>query len=37
MNRAKATQAIKNPPENLKQVSLEELGQIEVTTASKCL
>src|SRR5229473_4590042 len=33
--RAQATQSNQNPPENLKQVSLEELGQIEVTTASK--
>jgi iron complex outermembrane receptor protein len=33
--RAQATQNNQNPPENLKQVSLEELGQIEVTTASK--
>ena len=33
--RAQATQGNQNPPENLKQVSLEELGQIEVTTASK--
>ncbi len=32
---AQATQSNQNPPENLKQVSLEELGQIEVTTASK--
>src|SRR5712664_2329115 len=35
MARAQATQSNQNPPENLKQVSLEELGQIEVTTASK--
>src|SRR5229473_2610545 len=35
MTRAQATQSNQNPPENLKQVSLEELGQIEVTTASK--
>src|SRR6266481_541760 len=33
--RAQATQSNQNPPENLKKVSLEELGQIEVTTASK--
>src|SRR5260370_16880535 len=32
---AQATQSNQNRPENLKQVSLEELGQIEVTTASK--
>src|SRR5260370_15644262 len=32
---AQATQSNQNPTENLKQVSLEELGQIEVTTASK--
>ena len=35
MTRAQATQSNQNPPENLKQVSLEQLGQIEVTTASK--
>src|SRR3989449_1335528 len=35
MSRAQATQSNQNPPKNLKQVSLEELGQIEVTTASK--
>src|SRR5882762_4682002 len=35
MTRAQATQSNQNPPRNLKQVSLEELGQIEVTTASK--
>src|SRR5260370_34717294 len=35
MIRAQATQSNRNPPENLKQVSLEQLGQIEVTTASK--
>src|SRR5882724_6740217 len=35
MTRAQATQSNQNPPENLKQVSLEDLGQIEVTTASK--
>src|SRR6267143_3159620 len=34
-NWAQATQSNQNPPENLKQVSLEQLGQIEVTTASK--
>jgi iron complex outermembrane receptor protein len=33
--RAQDTQGNQNPPENLKHVSLEELGQIEVTTASK--
>jgi iron complex outermembrane receptor protein len=33
--RAQDTQSNQNPPENLKHVSLEELGQIEVTTASK--
>src|SRR3989441_3616758 len=35
MTRAQATQSNQNPPENLKQVGLEQLGQIEVTTASK--
>src|ERR1700704_6264208 len=35
MARAQAKQSNQNPPANLKQVSLEELGQIEVTTASK--
>src|SRR3989441_6274670 len=35
MTRAQATQSNQNPPKNLKQVSMEELGQIEVTTASK--
>src|SRR5229473_1816741 len=35
MTRAQDTQGNQNPPENLKQVSLEQLGQIEVTTASK--
>src|SRR6266576_170012 len=35
MARAQAKQSNQNPPENLKKVSLEELGQIEVTTASK--
>ena len=35
MTRAQAKQSNQNPPANLKQVSLEELGQIEVTTASK--
>src|SRR6266850_652907 len=35
MTRAQAAQSNQNPPKNLKQVSLEELGQIEVTTASK--
>src|SRR5438309_650116 len=35
MTRAQATQSNQNPPENLKRLSLEDLGQIEVTTASK--
>src|SRR5438270_13010562 len=35
MTRAQDTQGNQNPPENLKQVSLEQLGQIEVITASK--
>src|SRR5260370_32893069 len=35
MTRAQDTQGNQNPPENLKQLSLEQLGQIEVTTASK--
>jgi len=35
MTRAQDTQSNQNPPVNLKHVSLEELGQIEVTTASK--
>src|SRR6266478_1499374 len=35
MTRAHDSQGNKNPHENLKQVSLEQLGQIEVTTASK--
>src|SRR5712691_11148879 len=35
MARAQAKQSNQNPPENLKQASLEQLGQIEVTTASK--
>src|SRR5713226_60698 len=35
MTRAQAKQSNQNPPANLKQVSLEQLGQIEVTTASK--
>jgi len=32
---AQARKAIQNPPENLKQLSLEQLGNVEVTTASK--
>jgi len=32
---AQATQSNQNPPENLKQLSLEQLGNIEVTTVSK--
>src|SRR5712692_2005692 len=35
MTRAQATQNDQNPPDNLKQLSLEQLGKIEVTTASK--
>ena len=35
MTRAQVTQNDQNPPDNLKQLSLEQLGQIEVTTASK--
>src|SRR5438105_5766169 len=35
MTPAQDTQGNQNPPENLKQVSLEQLGQIEVITASK--
>src|ERR1700687_4453987 len=35
MARAQAKQSNQNPPANLKQMSLEELGQIEVTTAHK--
>ena len=34
-NWAQATQSSQNPPENLKQLSLEQLGNVEVTTASK--
>ena len=32
---AQATQSNQNPPENLKQLSLEQLGNLEVTTVSK--
>ncbi|HWW18597.1 MAG TPA: TonB-dependent receptor plug domain-containing protein, partial [Candidatus Saccharimonadales bacterium] len=32
---AQATQSNHNPPENLKQLSLEQLGNVEVTTVSK--
>src|SRR5579864_6822200 len=32
---AQATQSSQNPPENLKQLSLAELGNVEVTTVSK--
>src|SRR6267143_4421992 len=32
---AQAAQSNQNPPENLKQLSLEQLGNVEVTTASK--
>src|SRR6266853_390650 len=35
MTGAQATQSNQNPPANLKQLSLEELGSVEVTTASK--
>src|SRR6266436_936674 len=35
MTRAQATQSNQNPPENLKQLSLEQLGNVEVTTTSK--
>ena len=35
MTRAQATQGNQNPPGNLKQLSLEQLGNVEVTTASK--
>jgi len=35
MTRAQATQNDQNPPENLKQLSLEQLGDVEVTTVSK--
>src|SRR5713101_4679797 len=35
MTRAQATQSNQNPPANLKQLSLEQLGNVEVTTASK--
>ena len=32
---ARATQIDQNPPANLKQLSLEQLGEVKVTTASK--
>src|SRR5258706_7453731 len=35
MTRAQATQSNQNPTGNLKQLSLEQLGNVEVTTASK--
>src|SRR6266436_9258112 len=35
MTGAQATQSNQNPPANLKQLSLEQLGNVEVTTASK--
>src|SRR6267154_1732157 len=35
MTRAQVTQSNQNPPANLKQLSLEQLGNVEVTTASK--
>jgi len=35
MTRAQATQSDQNDPDNLKQLSLEELGNVEVTTVSK--
>src|SRR5882757_2494027 len=35
MTRAQATQSNQNPPANLKQLSLEQLGNVEVTTTSK--
>jgi iron complex outermembrane receptor protein len=35
MTRAQAAQSNQNPPGNLKQLSLEQLGNVEVTTASK--
>jgi iron complex outermembrane receptor protein len=34
-SRADATQDTQNPPDDLKQLSLEQLGAVEVTTASK--
>ena len=35
VTRAQATQSSQNPPEDLKHLSLEQLGNLEVTTASK--
>jgi iron complex outermembrane receptor protein len=35
MTRAQASEGQQNPPGNLKQLSLEQLGNVEVTTASK--
>src|SRR5712672_2819317 len=35
MTSAQAVPSNQNPPENLKQLSLEQLGNVEVTTASK--
>src|SRR6267154_5257752 len=35
MTRAQAAQSNQNPPANLKQLSLEQLGNVEVTTTSK--
>jgi iron complex outermembrane receptor protein len=35
MTRAQAPQSDQNPPDNLKQLSLEQLGNVEVTTVSK--
>ena len=35
MARAQAAQSNQNPPENLKELSLEQLGNVEVTTTSK--
>ena len=35
MTRAQAREGHQNPPENLKQLSLEQLGNVEVTSASK--
>jgi iron complex outermembrane receptor protein len=35
MTRAQATQNDQNPPDNLKHLSLEQLGNVEVTTVSK--
>src|SRR5882757_6803682 len=35
MTRAQVPQNNQNPPENLKHLSLEQLGNVEVTTASK--